>query len=309
MIRSLRLRSQPPQPQPDNEVDLERAFELCAEITRDHSKSFFFSTSFLPREKRRAIRAFYAFCRTTDDMVDVLAKGEPETRAILDTWRRASRQSPSEQDNPVLVAWTTVRDRYGVPQSLIEELIDGCEMDLTISRYETWADLRRYCYCVASTVGLVSMHIIGVNGDDPALFERSRQPAIELGIALQLTNILRDVGEDLGRERIYLPQEDMRRFDYTEQDLRRRAIDDRFRALMQFEIDRAQQLYQSSVPAIASLKPEGRVAVGAAALLYRDILDKIVENQFDVFSRRAHLSFKDKLQRMPGIAWKVRGPR
>jgi phytoene synthase len=309
MIRSLRLRSRPPQPQPDNEGDLERAFELCAEITRDHSKSFFFSTSFLPREKRRAVRAFYAFCRTTDDMVDVLAKGEPETRAILGDWRRASRQSPGEQDNPVLAAWTTVRDRYGVPQSLIEELIDGCEMDLTISRYETWDNLRRYCYCVASTVGLVSMHIIGVNGDDAGLFDRSRPPAIELGIALQLTNILRDVGEDLGRERIYLPLEDMRRFGYTEQDLRQRVIDDRFRALMQFEIDRAQQLYQNSVPAIASLKPEGRVAVGAAALLYRDILDKIVENQFDVFTRRAHLSFKDKLQRMPGIAWKVRGPR
>lgn len=306
MIQSLRLR--PWSPQPDSEVDLERAFELCAEITRDHSKSFFFSTSFLPGEKRRAIRAFYAFCRTTDDMVDVLAKDEPEMRAVLAAWRCASRQTPGEQDNPVLAAWTTVRDRYGVPQSLIEELIDGCEMDLTISRYDTWEDLRRYCYCVASTVGLVSMHIIGVNGDDAALFEQSRQPAIDLGIALQLTNILRDVGEDLDRERIYLPMEDLRRFGYTECDLRQRVIDDRFRALMQFEINRAQTLYAHSVPAIASLKPEGRVAVGAAALLYRDILDKIVENQFDVFTRRAHLSFKDRLQRMPGIAWEVRGP-
>jgi phytoene synthase len=179
-------------------------------------------------------------------------------------------------------------------------------MDLTIGRYESWEALRHYCYCVAGTVGLVSMHIIGVNGDDATLFERNRASAIDLGIALQLTNILRDVGEDLGRGRIYLPKEDMRRFDYTEEDLCQCVTDDRFRALMRFEIDRAHQLYERSVPAIASLKPEGRVAVGAAALLYRDILDKIAENQFNVFTSRAHLSFRDKVQRMPGIIWKVR---
>jgi phytoene synthase len=307
MIRSLRLRSRPPQP--DSGVDLERAFELCDEITRNHSKSFFFSTAFLPPEKRRAVRAFYALCRTTDDTVDVLAKGEPDTRAHLDAWRRASRLSPSEQDNPVLAAWTTVRDRYSVPQALVEELIDGCEMDLTIGRYESWDELRYYCYCVAGTVGLVSTHIIGVNGDDAALFERSRKPAIDLGIALQLTNILRDVGEDLERERIYLPQEDMRRFDYTERDLRNGVIDDRFRALMQFQIERAQALYAGGVPSIASLKSDGRLAVGTAILLYRSILSKIAENQFDVFSRRAHLTFKEKVQRMPGIYLKVRRSR
>lgn len=304
MIRSLKLRTPPPEP--ESELDLDRAFALCSEITRDHSKSFYFSTSFLPRDKRRAIRAFYAFCRTTDDTVDVLSKSDAEARPFLDEWRRASRLSPTEQVNPVLAAWTSIRDRYAVPQTYVEELIDGCEMDLTIKRYETWEELERYCYCVASTVGLISMHIIGVNDDNPHLFERSRQPAIDLGIALQLTNILRDVGEDLGRGRIYLPQEDLRRFGYTEEDLHAGVIDDRFRALMRFEIQRAHDYYTRSIPAISALKPDGRIAVGAAAMLYRGILDKIVENDFDVFHKRAHLSFREKLQRMPSIVWTVK---
>ena len=304
MIRPLKLRTRPPLP--DSRVDLRRAFDLCTEITRDHSKSFFFSTSFLPREKREAIRAFYAFCRTTDDMVDVLARSEAETRHHLDTWRRSSRQSAKEQENPVLAAWTHIRDEYGVPQRYVEELIDGCEMDLTVKRYEAWAELERYCYCVASTVGLISMHIIGVNGDDSALFEHSKPQAVELGIALQLTNILRDVGEDMQRSRVYLPAEDMRRFGYTDDDLHNNVVNDNFRALMRFQIDRAHALYEHGVPSIANLQRDGRLAVGAAILLYRGILDKIVENDFDVFGKRAHLTFGEKVRRMPGIAWRVR---
>jgi phytoene synthase len=303
MIRSLKLLTQETQPQAG--VDIERAFELCTEITRDHSKSFFFSTGFLPAEKRQAIRAFYAFCRTTDDTVDVLAQSDVEARPHLDAWRRASRLNCAEQDNPVLAAWTLTRDACNVPQHYVEELIDGCEMDLSIKRYETWEQLQHYCYCVASTVGLISMHIIGVNNDDEALMQRSRQPAIALGVALQLTNILRDIGEDLGRNRIYLPQEDLSRFGVTEVELRAGAITDRFRALMQFEIARAHALYEESMPAIGNLKPDGRVAVGAAIMLYRGILDKIVQNDFNVFNKRAYVGTAEKLQRMPAIVWKV----
>lgn len=304
MIRSLKLLAQETQPQAG--VDIERAFELCTEITRDHSKSFYFSTSFLPAEKRKAIRAFYAFCRTTDDTVDVLAQSDAEARPHLDAWRRAARLTCVEQDNPVLAAWTLTRDACDVPQRYVEELIDGCEMDLSIKRYETWEQLQHYCYCVASTVGLISMHIIGVMNDDEILMQRSRQPAIALGIALQLTNILRDVGEDLGRNRIYLPQEDLRRFGVSEDDLRASVVTDRFRALMQFEIERARGLYEESMPAIGNLKPDGRVAVGAAIMLYRGILDKIVENDYDVFSKRAYVSTAEKLARMPAIVWQVK---
>lgn len=286
-------------------LSLERAYQLCDEITCDHSKTFYFSTRFLPAPKRRAIRAFYAFCRTTDDMVDVLMKTEPEARASLSTWRVASRLEAAAQQNPVLAAWSAVREAYGVPQQCVEELIDGCEMDLSIRRYETWEALRRYCYCVASTVGLISMHVIGLVDNSPETYARARTAAIDLGVAMQLTNILRDVGEDLQRGRIYLPQEDLRRFDYTEADLWNHVVDDRFRALMRFEIARARALYAQSLPAVALLRPEGRFAVAAAAVLYREILTKIEANDFDVFTRRAHLTFGEKLRCLPRILWTV----
>ncbi|MFN3704834.1 MAG: phytoene/squalene synthase family protein [Thermoflexales bacterium] len=301
MLELLTSRGNAPQTGEPHRPDLERAFNLCEEITRDHSKSFHFSTRFLPADKRRAIRALYAFCRATDDMVDVLSHNVTETRCHLDSWRLASRLSAEQQHNPVLAAWTQVREQYAVPQRYAEELIDGCEMDLTISRYETWEQLRHYCYCVASTVGLISMHIIGLVRTDPQSRATAEAAAIDLGVALQLTNILRDVGEDLQRGRIYLPLEDLRRFNYTEDDLKRHVVDSRFRSLMQFEIQRARELYARSLPAVAMLRSEGRIAVTAAAVLYRGILNKIEQNGYDVFTRRAYLSYAEKLRYMPYI--------
>lgn len=287
----------------DSTVGSEEAYDTCDEITRQCSKSFYFSTAFLPEAKRRAIRAFYAFCRVTDDMVDVPTGSVAHE---LRDWRLAARLPARAQRNPVLRAWAETRERYGVPQKYAEELIDGCEMDLTINRYDTFDELKTYCYRVASTVGLISMHIIGINDDDPRLMEASIPAAVDLGIALQLTNILRDVGEDLSRGRIYLPGEDLRRFAYTENDLRAGLIDDRFRDLMRYEIDRAGRLYDQGWPGIASLKQEGRLAVGAAINLYRGILGRIEDNGFDVFSKRAHLNTFEKIRRMPGIYWRVR---
>lgn len=291
--------------QPRAGVDVARAFEVCSEMTRAHSKTFFFSTRFLPAEKCNAIRAFYAFCRATDDMVDTLS--HDEAGAHLAAWRCAARLPCAEQTDPVLAAWSLTRDAFGVPQQYVEELIDGCEMDLSVNRYETWEQLQRYCYCVASTVGLISMHIIGVNGDDESVMLRCQPQAIALGIALQLTNILRDVGEDMGRNRIYLPQEDLQRFGVCEGDLRAGVVSDAFRALMRFEVARAHALYAANLPALRDLKLDGRLAVGAAIMLYRSILDKIVENDFDVFRRRAHLSSAEKLTHMPAILWQVFG--
>jgi phytoene synthase len=289
-----------------NDMHLEQAFKICAHITKTHSKSFYLSTAFLPLPKRRAIRALYAFCRTTDDIVD-----EPtstQTPALtLDQWRAMARLPERAQTHPVLRAWANVRDEYAVPHHYCEELIDGCEMDLTISRYESWEDLRRYCYHVASTVGLISSHIIGMNNEDTRLFVKSKPAAIELGVALQLTNILRDVGEDLRRGRIYLPAEDMLRFNYTDDDLRNHVNDERFKALMRFEISRNRQLYEHSFNGIAFLQSDGRMAVGAAALLYKGILDEIELNDYNVFTQRARVSGRQKLARLPKIYLRVRG--
>ncbi|MCX6019533.1 MAG: phytoene/squalene synthase family protein [Chloroflexi bacterium] len=287
------LRPSRSEPAPSN---LQHAFRLCDRITREHSKSFFFSTAFLPSAKRRAIRAFYAFCRRTDDIVDVMPLRSAETLA---QWRAAAQRPANEQTDPVLLAWATVRQQFDVPQRYIEELVDGCEMDLTINRYATWEQLRRYCYCVASTVGLISMHIIGLRPD--ASRERAMALAEDLGVALQLTNILRDVGEDIGRGRIYLPQEDLARFHYSDDDVRHGVIDGRFRALLRFEMDRADALYDRSCSGIPLLSSDGRLAVSAAATLYRGILGKIHLNDYDVYNRRAYLSQTEKMQRLPGI--------
>ncbi|MGQ9814509.1 MAG: phytoene/squalene synthase family protein [Candidatus Roseilinea sp.] len=207
----------------------------------------------------------------------------------------------SAQRHPVLYAWAEVRDRYEIPQQYVEELIDGCAMDLTIQRYQTFEELQLYCYRVASTVGLISMHIIGLEDDSPKSAENARTAAIQLGVALQLTNILRDVGEDLSLGRIYLPQEDLQRFGYTEADLHNAVVDDRFKALMRFQIERVNNLYDANLPGIACLKPEGRLAVGAAIMLYRGILRRIMDNDFDVFRKRAYLSTFEKIRMMPSI--------
>jgi phytoene synthase len=296
MLDSLRSPRSEPAP-----AHLNHAFKLCNQITREHSKSFYFSTAFLPPVKRRAIRAFYAFCRRTDDIVDVAPHHHADSLAL---WRQAARRPASEQQDPVLFAWSQVRDAFGVPQQYIEELIDGCEMDLTITRYATWEQLRRYCYCVASTVGLVSMHIIGLRPG--ASRDKALELAEELGVALQLTNILRDVGEDIGRGRVYLPQEDLVRFQYTDDDVRRSVIDSRFKALMRFEMDRADALYDHSIHGISLLNRDGRLAVAAAAILYRGILGKIHLNDYDVYNRRAYLSQTEKMQRLPEIYLHVR---
>lgn len=286
--------------------DIEEAYRHCAAITRQFSKSFYFSTGFLPPQTRRAIRAFYAFCRLTDDLVDApgrstrRAPGRTTAQDIAE-WRHQARLPAGAQRHPVLYAWADTRDRFQVPQQHVEELIDGCVMDLTTNRYQTFDDLRLYCYRVASTVGLISMHIIGLQDNSPKSAENARTAAIELGIALQLTNILRDVGEDLALGRVYLPQEDLQRFGYTEADLRSGVIDDRFRALMRFEIARANQLYEENLPGIICLRPEGRLAVGAAILLYRGILNRIVDNGFDVFRKRAYLTTFEKIRMMPSI--------
>jgi 15-cis-phytoene synthase len=280
---------------------LQDAFRLCAEITRQHSKSFFFSSAFLPREKRVAIRAFYAFCRTTDDMVDQAGQRSPEALA---RWREASRLPADQQSDPVLFAWATIRDHYQVPQRYVEALIDGCEMDLSVTRYKTWEELRHYCYCVASTVGLVSMHIIGVRSG--VTFEQAAPYAIALGEAMQLTNILRDVGEDWARGRVYLPLEDLNRFGYTERDLEQHTVTPGFKQLMRFEMDRADALYDEGSRGIAQLNPEGRFAVAAAGRLYRGILGKIHLNDYDVYRHRAHLTRGDKVRQLPGIYMQVR---
>lgn len=276
---------------PQGVFGLPDAYLFCEHMTRHHSKSFFFSTQFLPTDKRRAVRALYAFCRMSDDIVD-LAEGDPAW--ALAEWVRLVRAPFPRPGHAVLLAWHDTRLRYNLSAALADELLAGIAMDLTIHRYRTFADLWLYCYRVASVVGLLSMGIIG---SGPG----AEKYAIKLGVALQLTNILRDVGEDAQRGRVYLPQEDLQRFGLCAEDILTGVHDDRFRALMQFEIERTWQLYAESWPGIALLPSDSRLAVGAAACTYRGILDKIIALDYDVYQQRAHLTWKEKLLLLPTI--------
>jgi len=208
-------------------------------------------------------------------------------RALAD-WVALAHAPQPPPDNAVLLAWNDTLNRYAVPRTLPDELLAGIAMDLTVKRYHTFDDLWLYCYRVASVVGLISMQIIGYR-------EGAEQYAIKLGIALQLTNILRDVGEDAQRGRVYLPREDLERFGLCADDILNGRCDASFRALMRFEIARAHCLYAAAWPGIALLNPDGRLAVAAAAEIYQGILGKIQQNDYNVYRHRAYVPLAHKL--------------
>jgi phytoene synthase len=250
----------------------------------------------LPAEKRRSVWALYAFCRTTDDIVD---NSNADPARALAQWVHQVRAPRPVPHDPVLVAWHDTRAQYQLQAELVDELLAGVAMDLTINRYTTFADLWLYCYRVASVVGLLSMGITGAaTGAIPY--------AIKLGVALQLTNILRDVGEDARRGRVYLPQEDLERFGLTADDILQNTYDERFRSMMQFQVERAHRLYAESWDGIALLEHDSRMGVAAAARIYQGILDSIVTNNYDAYTHRAHLTLREKLLRLPRIWWDVR---
>ena len=275
------------------DAEREAAYATCVAMTRHHSKSFYVSTELLPPAKRQAIRALYAFCRTSDDIVDQAAAGSAPH--ALAHWVNLVHHRATPHDNPVLIAWHDTVARYNISQELIDELLAGIAMDLTVTRYATFADLWMYCYRVASVVGLISMQIIGH-------VEEAVDYAVKLGVALQLTNILRDIGEDAGRGRIYIPQEDLVAFGVDEAEIFAHQRSPRFKALMRFQSARAHALYEESWPGIGLLNPDSSLAIAAAATIYRGILDSIHQHDYDVFTKRAFVPFLRKM----GLLWQAR---
>ncbi len=273
------------------------AYDYCARIVKTNSRTFHLAARLLPYEKRRAVHALYAFCRATDDLMDK-APALSEVPQLLENWRLRLRSHPNAYD-PVLLAWTDTQARYHIPHGYVTQLIEGIARDLRQQRYATFSDLTGYCYGVASTVGLMVMHIINFQGAAALPY------AVKLGIALQLTNILRDVGEDWQTGRLYLPLDELAQFGLCEDDIAIGQIDDRWRAFMRFQINRARRLFQEAVPGIALLHPEGRFAIAAAAGLYRGILEDIEAHDYDVFHRRAHIGLWGKISRLPGIWWRT----
>jgi phytoene synthase len=266
--------------------------EDAATLSLQGSTSFHYSFSFLPKEERLAIHAVYAFCRRIDDIVDDDPSVSPsviaQKKQRLNWWRT----EVEKMYDPSAVGASTTRlrstlgaviRRFKVPKQYFMALIDGCESDLVRRRYRTFDDLKAYCYSVASVVGLMSIEIFGYR------HEQTRQYAINLGYALQLTNILRDVKSDKDRGYIYLPLEDMQRFRYTEEDLMNEVYDERFVALMAFQAQRAREYYHR---ARTMLLPDERLTMVAAEIMdaiYYRLLEKIELSDYQVFTKRVRV--------------------
>lgn len=275
---------------------LSRSYEYCGLLTRHHSRTFSMATSLLPAAKRDASRALYAFCRICDDIVD---RPDGDPASILEMWRYRV-QTPHPTDDDVLIAWADVREKFHIPAGYVDQLIDGVKRDLTQSRYNTFGELAEYAYGVASTVGLMSMHIIGFTSEEAVPY------AVRLGVALQMTNILRDIADDWRSGRLYLPQEELAEFGLSEIDISNGIVDDRWRRFMRFQIQRNRDLYNDSWRGISMLNADGRFAIAAAGRLYEAILTDIERNDYDVFSRRAFVGTRNKLARLPRIWWASR---
>ncbi|MBK7894277.1 MAG: squalene/phytoene synthase family protein [Candidatus Promineifilaceae bacterium] len=277
---------------------IDQAYGYCEQITAENSRSFYLASRLLPPPQRRAVRALYAFCRTTDDIVDNAE--DNHAPSDLQTWRNQALHNHDHQYDPIAIAWRDTSATYHIPQLYAEQLIDGVARDMVQNRYETFAELAEYAYGVASTVGLMSMHIIGYRGEEAIPY------AVRLGVALQMTNILRDVAEDWRRGRLYLPQEELAAFGLSEADIAAGVVTEKWRSFMRFQIERNRRLYREAWPGIAMLNREGRLAIAAAADFYAAILHDIEQHDYDVFTRRAHIGKWAKLRRIPSLWWQTR---
>ena len=286
---------------------LDQAYEICRKETQKWAKTFYLGTLLLPQEKRKAIWAIYVWCRRTDEIMDSVeasTKSQDELSDNLDEWEENTKNVfkgniKSELDSVLL---DTI-EKY--PQSIQPylDMIDGQRMDLNKFRYKDFDELKLYCYRVAGTVGLMTQNVMGIDSaytsapwsamPDPS------EAAIALGIANQLTNILRDVGEDRQRGRIYLPQEDIEKFNYSEEELLQGKINKQWKALMNFQLTRAREWFQKSEDGIKWLSSDARWPVWTSLRLYRGILDSIERLDYDVFNNRAFVKNSVKALEIP----------
>jgi phytoene synthase len=268
-------------------MTLEDSYAHCRRVARTRARNFYYSFVLLAREQRDAMCAVYAFMRYCDDLSD-----EPgANRASIEQWRGALDEALAGRTDahPVLPAFHDTVSRYRIPPQYFHETIDGVASDLEPRSFESFAQLYRYCYQVASTVGLTTIHIFGF--DSPEALPLAEK----CGIAFQMTNILRDVREDAERGRIYLPAEDLARFGVREQDIRAGVRTPEFIGLMDFETSRARGYYQESQPLVNLVDRRSRASLAALIAIYSRLLDRIERSNYDVFSRRISVPVWEKL--------------
>ena len=288
------------------EADLHAALHPSQARAADYAGRSNLALAFLslPRDKRADMNVFYTFCRLVDDIADSDTLPPEEKTTLLNAWRDALHQPSTVLPSPepkMTDQLRTLIAKYHLPVEHFTEIIAGVEMDVFSRQYATFEQLRAYCYRVASVVGLVSIEIFGYHD------ESCRQYAVDLGLALQLTNIIRDVGGDLDNgERIYLPLEDLERFGYPPADLRARVYDQRFRALMDFEARRAEEFYRKAVAQLSARDRRSMVAAEIMRAIYWRLLQKIRRSRYEVFSSRHRLSKPRKLWTLLATALRSR---
>jgi phytoene synthase len=271
-------------------ITLNAAYEECQTIAKREARNFYYAFVTLPRPRRRAMYAAYAFSRLADDIAD--GDADPRFKADRLIALRASLHTAlaGEPDGPIMTALADTARTYDIPESLFADVIDGVEMDLEPRRYATFDDLQEYCLKVASAVGLISIQVFGYNG------EKAKEYAMDLGLAMQLTNIMRDLREDAERGRVYLPQDELARFGYSEEDLKAGIINANFQALMRFQADRAKRYFDSGARLLPHLDPRSRGCAAGLHRLYSKLLDRMERRDFDVFSGRVSLPAWEKLR-------------
>jgi len=267
-------------------MTVEESYQYCVKVARSRAKNFYYSFVLLSAPQRKAMCAIYAFMRYCDDLSD-----EPgATRAPMERWRAELEEALEGRfsDHPVWPAFHHTVRRFGIPHEYFRQMIDGVSSDLEPRQYETFDELYRYCYQVASVVGLTIIHIFGFD-------TRSALPLAEkCGVAFQLTNILRDVREDAERGRIYFPAEDLRSFGVSEDDLRTGKRTAEFVKLMRFEAGRARAYYNESAPLLDLVHPRSRSSLWALISIYSRLLERIEAANYDVFTRRVRLTLFEK---------------
>jgi 15-cis-phytoene synthase len=280
-------------------VDIEEAYRECERITWSQARNFAYGIRLLPEQKRHALAAVYAFARRVDDICDGTLPPDEKLRQLeLTRAQIPSGGASANEEDPVLIALTDAGKRFAIPMPAFGELIDGCVQDVNGTTYHTWDDLYYYCRCVAGSIGRLSLGVFGATRDP----ERQEQMADDLGIALQLTNILRDVREDYLNGRVYLPAEDLSRFglelkptDNPGEPFPDPAQQARFASLVEFEADRARQWYSRGLPLVATLDRRSAACTGAMAGIYRRLLERIAQQPSSVLRGRQSLPAGEKL--------------
>jgi len=271
-------------------IDVEIGYQESRDITRREAKNFYYAFLTLPQERRRAIYVAYAFCRYCDDAVDT-AESVDQKMATLESLHASLNDAyTGRTSDPLFLALADVADRHDIPEEYFKQVIHGVESDLTKVRYQDFEELRSYCYQVASVVGLICLQIFGYKDDS------AREHAIDLGLAMQLTNIARDIQEDLGLGRIYLPQDEIARFGYSEEAMEAGIVNESFINLMRFQAERARGYFDSGFKLLPYLSPRSRACPAVMGQLYSKVLQRIEEAEFDVFQHRISLSKTEKLR-------------